>query len=128
MPLLDNPRYEAFAKTRAKGARLDDAYEDAGFAPGKGHASRLAARPEVAERIAELRAAGADRNMINAADIATSLMRLAKAAEALATPAGFKEARELMLVAQRLHGEIAERRRVERDQMDWDTRFPPKGA
>jgi phage terminase small subunit len=41
MPVLDNPRHEAFAQARAKGARLEQAYEEAGFAPGNGHASRL---------------------------------------------------------------------------------------
>ena len=40
MPQLENLRHEAFAQARAKGARLDDAYEDAGFAPSNGHASR----------------------------------------------------------------------------------------
>ena len=56
MSILQNHRHEAFAQARAAGARLDDAYEDAGFAPGRGHACRLAHTPEVAERIAELRA------------------------------------------------------------------------
>ena len=65
MPLLKNPRHEAFAHARAKGALLDDAYEDAGFAPGNGHASRLAQRPEVAGRIAELRALQSDLGEAN---------------------------------------------------------------
>jgi hypothetical protein len=42
MPTLDNPRYEFFAQARAKGARLDDAYEDAGCVLNKGHPSRPA--------------------------------------------------------------------------------------
>jgi hypothetical protein len=57
MPTLENPRYENFAQARAKGALLNDAYESAGFVPHRGHPSRLAYRAEVAERIAELRAA-----------------------------------------------------------------------
>ncbi|MGI9170060.1 MAG: hypothetical protein ACR2FH_07800, partial [Caulobacteraceae bacterium] len=56
MPVLDNPGHEAFALARAKGARLEDAYECAGFAPGNRHAARMAALPEVAERTVELRA------------------------------------------------------------------------
>ena len=56
MQPLPNFRYEAFAQARAKGARLEDAYEDAGFTPDRANASRLAARPEIADRIAELRA------------------------------------------------------------------------
>ncbi len=56
MPALPNFRQEAFAQRRAKGARLEDAYEDAGYTPSRSAASRLAARPEIADRIAELRA------------------------------------------------------------------------
>jgi len=50
MPILQNARHEIFAQSRAKGARLEDAYEDAGFIPGNGHAGKLAQRPEVSER------------------------------------------------------------------------------
>ncbi len=56
MPILPNSRQEAFARARAKGARLEDAYEDAGYTPSRFNASHLAARPEIADRIAELRA------------------------------------------------------------------------
>ena len=45
MPILQNPRHEAFAQSRSRGALLDEAYEHAGFIPGHGHASRLAATP-----------------------------------------------------------------------------------
>ncbi|MHB8531024.1 MAG: hypothetical protein ACYC8V_16125, partial [Caulobacteraceae bacterium] len=60
MPILQDPRQEAFARLRAAGATLSDAYEDAGYVPDNGHPSRLAGRKEVAERIAELRAEQAD--------------------------------------------------------------------
>ena len=56
MPTLRDPRREAFAQARAKGALLIDAYESAGFVRHRGHPSRLALKEEVAERIAELRA------------------------------------------------------------------------
>jgi hypothetical protein len=55
VPTLANPRYEAFAQPRAKGAFLDDAYERAGFVLHNGHPRRLACRAEVADRIAEIR-------------------------------------------------------------------------
>ena len=42
MPALQNPRYEAFARARAKGALLIDAYESAGFVRHRGLASGLA--------------------------------------------------------------------------------------
>jgi hypothetical protein len=56
MPALENTRHEAFAQAVTRGSRADQAYEDAGFAPGNDHGARLRAQPEVAERIAELRA------------------------------------------------------------------------
>lgn len=55
MPALKSSQHEAFARARAGGARLEDAYEDAGFAPDRAHAARLSKQALVAERIAELR-------------------------------------------------------------------------
>ena len=81
MPVLDNPRYERFAQARAKGARLDDAYEDAGFVLGKGHSSRLARRPEVAERIAELRAQRNVAEDVSPQKVIATLLHMAKAGE-----------------------------------------------
>jgi len=46
MPTLQNAQYEAFALARAKGATLNDAYEDAGYAPGNGHAKSIEAMKE----------------------------------------------------------------------------------
>ena len=114
MPLLQKPRHEAFAQARAKGALLDDAYEDAGFTPGNGHASRLACRPEVAERIAELRAAQVDLTEASAQAVIGALLRIAKASEALATPAGVKEARLTLLEICRLNADMASERARER--------------
>ena len=82
MPTLDNPRYEFFAQARAKGARLDDAYEDAGFVLNKGHSSRLARRPEVATRIAELRGQRNEADDISPQKVIATLLRMAKAGEA----------------------------------------------
>lgn len=115
MPILQNNRHEAFAQARAKGARLDDAYEDAGFAPGRGHASRLAHTPEVAERIAELRADQARLADASVQAVIVALLRIAKVGEDLGTPAGVKEARLTLLEAQRLTGALASSRSHERD-------------
>jgi cellobiose-specific phosphotransferase system component IIA len=117
MPILQNPRHEAFAQARAKGALMDDAYESAGFAPGNGHASRLAKQPEMIERVAELRAQQADANDANAQAVIAELIRMAKAGEALKTPAGVKEARINLLEAHRLADTLAKTRRGERNQM-----------
>lgn len=114
MPLLENPRHEAFAQARAKGVRLEDAYEDAGFTPGNRHASRLAERREVIDRIAELCALQADLYDANLQGVVASLLRVAKASEALATPAGVKETRLTLLEALRLSRELASERDEER--------------
>jgi hypothetical protein len=114
MPILQNPRHEAFAKARAEGARLQDAYEDAGFAHDRGHASRLAGQPQVAERIAELRAERADAADANPHAMIASLMRIAKACEDLATPAGLKEARLTLLEMRRPGAELAQERYMDR--------------
>jgi hypothetical protein len=103
MPTLDNPRYEAFAQARAKGARLDDAYEDAGFVLCKGHPSRLARRPEVAARIAELRSLRKEADDVSPQRLIAGLLRMAAAAEASENAALVKEARLALLDAARLH-------------------------
>ena len=120
MPLLENPRHEAFAQARAQGALLDDAYEDAGFAPGNGHASRLAKREEVAERIAELRAEQPDIKGAGTRGAIGTLLRLVEAGLAQGTPAGVKEARETLMEARRLHDNLADRRQRERKSMEVD--------
>jgi hypothetical protein len=56
LPLLPNPRHEQFSRFVAAGMTATDAYAAAGFS-GKGaaqSASRLAKRPDIAARIAEL--------------------------------------------------------------------------
>ena len=114
MPVLQNIRHEAFAVARARGARLFDAYEDAGFAHDRGHASRLAARQEVAERIAELRATRADEADASQQAVLAALLRLAKGAEDLKTPAVIREVRLTLVEAQRLFEQQAEQRKWDR--------------
>ena len=116
MPTLDNPRYEFFAQARAKGARLDDAYEDAGFVLNKGHPSRLARRPEVAARIAELRAQRNEADDISPQKVIATLLRMAKGGEGSENAALLKEARLALLDAARLHDGVAQGRR--HDQYD----------
>jgi hypothetical protein len=117
MPTLQNAQYEAFALARAKGARLDDAYEDAGFAPGNGHASRIALRAEVAERIAELRREQAEAEDASPQATIAALVRMAKANEALKSVEGTKEARLNLIEAHRLMADLASRRANERIDM-----------
>lgn len=115
MPILQNPRHEAFAQARAKGALLKDAFEDAGFAPDTSHASRLGREPEVAERIAELRAGQSDLDGAGPHALIGALLRAAKAAEADVSPGSLRELRLTLLEVDRLRQNLADRRDNERN-------------
>lgn len=54
MPVLANPKHEAFCKAIANGLKMVDAYEAAGYLRSPSAASQLNNRPEVQSRIAEL--------------------------------------------------------------------------
>ena len=110
MPTLENPRYEAFAQARAKGALLIDAYESAGFVRHRGHPSRLAWKPEVAERIAELRALQTDMEDVTPMGLLASLRRIIKAGENSENPTLVNAARLAILDASRLQAELAKAR------------------
>ena len=102
VPALKNLDHEAFAQARAAGATLHQAYEDAGYSPSRAHGSRLAGRPEIAERIAELRALDIAENPSGTAAVVAALLRIAKISEDLNSPGGIKEARLTLLEAHRL--------------------------
>ena len=117
MPTLTNTRYEFFAQARARGARLDDAYEDAGFVLNKGHSSRLARRPEIAQRIAELRVQRNEAEDVSPHKVIATLLRMAKAGEASENASLLKEARLALLDAARLHGDMDRARRFDQDDI-----------
>ncbi len=54
MPVLPNPRHEAFAQALANGKTADEAYVDAGYAENRGNATRLKANESVRKRVAEI--------------------------------------------------------------------------
>ena len=117
MSALENPRYEAFAQSRARGAFLEDAYEDAGYTAHNGHSSRVANRLEVRERIAELHCEQARAEEASPRSIIEALVRMARAAETTTSPAGAKEARLNLLEALRLQREISDMRRRDRENL-----------
>jgi hypothetical protein len=114
MPALDNARHEAFAQARARGARVEEAYEDAGFTPGNDHGALLACRNEVAERIAELRAQQTDMEQASTQAVIAALLRVVKCAEAATTPAAIREIRLTLLDVDRLRATIDYDRQLER--------------
>ena len=117
MPTLENPRHEAFAVARAKGATLHDAFEDAGFPPDRAHACRLAKRDDVAARIGELRAAREKAEESEPHMIIDALIRMARDSEALKTAAGVKEARLNLMEASHLRAALTASRNNERTQI-----------
>ena len=117
MPALDNPRWEAFCQARAKGMRLDDAYERAGFVLAKGHSSRLSKRPEVAARIADLRNLLHADSDVHRASLIAGLLRIARASEALATPAGAREARMALVDAAKVQKDLDAQRALDQREI-----------
>lgn len=61
MPVLRNPQWEKFANQIAKGETQMVAYERAGYPRHHGNANRLAQRPEVQARVAEILEKAANR-------------------------------------------------------------------
>ena len=121
MPFLDTPRHEIFAKARAKGVTLDDAYELAGFASVRGHSSRLAQRPDVAARIAELRLATAGWEETTGQAIVTAMLRMADARDYFDSPQRMKETR-LTLHGGAQTAKRTDRRARERAEYDRERR------
>ena len=109
-----NPRHEIFAKARAKGVRLEDAYELAGFAPVRGHASRLARRADVATRIAELRVAISGWEETTGQAIVGALLRMADSRDFFDSPQRMRETRLTLMEARNLQKELTEEREAER--------------
>ena len=114
MPQLGDVRHEAFARARARGARVEEAYEDAGFAPGNDHGSRLNRQEDVAERIAELRAQQSEIDEASTHAVIAALLRVVKAAEGATAPAAIREIRATLLEAERLRATIDYDRQLER--------------
>src|SRR5271165_6559528 len=116
MPTLRDPRHEAFAQARAKGALLIDAYESAGFVRHRGHPSRLALKDKVAERIAELCASQTDIDDTSPLGLLASLRRIIKAGEGSDNPTLVNAARLAIVDASRLRAELARQQAAERTQ------------
>jgi hypothetical protein len=120
MPALLDPRHEAFAQARAKGALLIDAYESAGFVRHRGHPSRLALRREVADRIAVLRFSQTESDDVSPQGLLASLRRIIKAGENSKNPALVNAARLAIVDASRIQAELARQQAVDRENIDKD--------
>jgi hypothetical protein len=115
-----NPRYEAFAQARARGALLNDAYEGGGFVPHRGDPSRLAYRAEVAERIAELRTAQTPAEDDTPVALLGALSRIIKAWEGSEDPSVVREARLAIVDAARSRRELEPAQAIDRAKIRSD--------
>lgn len=73
MPVLDNPRHEAFAQALFKGKTADEAYVLAGFKANRGNAATLKANQNIVKRLAELQERSAKKVEITVESLALEL-------------------------------------------------------
>ena len=78
--LLRNARHERFAQALAAGKTADEAYQDAGYKPDRGNASRLTANDSIRRRVEEITTRVAEKAEWTAADRLKMLDQIAKAA------------------------------------------------
>ena len=76
MPLLADPAYEIFAQSVAKGKSQSEAYVIAGYKENGSNASQLAAVPEVAARITEIKQVGAAAAQVTVTRVLGELARI----------------------------------------------------
>ncbi len=76
MPLLDNSTAEIFAQNVARGKSYNEAYVIAGYKENGGNASTYASRPEIANRITEIKEVIAARAMVSAERVLAELARI----------------------------------------------------
>ena len=86
MPVLKNPKQEAFCQARSLGRTLDQAYSDAGYKPSRAHAARLAANGSITDRIKELQNKTAELYEATAESVARELDEAIKFARKCKVP------------------------------------------
>lgn len=76
MPVLKNPRHEAFAQQLANGKPANEAYVMAGYKANDGNAARLKATDAIKARVAEIQGKAAERVEVSLVDIMRELERI----------------------------------------------------
>jgi hypothetical protein len=108
MPILFDPRHEAFAQALARGLSALAASREAAYSHHENsyRAKQRAAWPVIIDRVAEItmsRVWGGDANL---AEVFHELMRLARAAEKIASAAGLAIAKGSLTEAGRLRTKL----------------------
>jgi hypothetical protein len=83
MAPLKNPRHETFVQLLLQGESIIDAHERAGFARSDANSSRLKANPKVAERLAELQSAIAEKTVTTVEGLIAELKQARQQASSL---------------------------------------------
>lgn len=73
MPVLENPKHEAFVQCLAKGMSQAEAYAEAGYAPSEPNASRLTSNEKIKARLVELLETAAEQALVTVETIAAQL-------------------------------------------------------
>lgn len=73
MPVLSNPRHEAFAQAMAKGKTAGDAYVEAGYKPNRHNAAALAREEHISTRLTEILSKVAKKAEITVQSLADEL-------------------------------------------------------
>lgn len=76
MPVLKNPRHEAFAQQLAKGKTADEAYVLAGYKKNRKNASRLKTNEDIQARIEDILRRSAKKAEIQLADVIAEMAKL----------------------------------------------------
>ena len=109
MPTLPDPRQEAFARALPMGRPSGAARAKAGYTRGWKNTRARAEMPAIAARVTELREDLQGGEISDVAPVITALMRLAKKAGDMSTPAAMAAARGLLAEAAKLKGRLEDK-------------------
>jgi alkylation response protein AidB-like acyl-CoA dehydrogenase len=127
----ENPGWEAFARGRARGLNMTNAYGEAGYKHSRGAGSRLNKNPLVQMRIAELLIQRDALREARLEETIVALVTLARGADPK-NGAALREARAARLEAHRLGGLLTQRRKAETweppppmTEAEWEAKYGP---
>jgi phage terminase small subunit len=112
VPILPNARHEKFCQALIEGKTAGEAYISAGYRPNRANASVLKSKQNIAARVAEIQAGGADRAQVTVKSIIENLKRIAKKAEDLGDARGLQAARASWEGIAKISGLVVERREI----------------
>jgi len=81
MPILANPKHEAFAQARVQGKTADESYIAAGYKPHRGNAHRLSTNESMVARVKELQSASVERTLVTVESLTQELEDIRVAAK-----------------------------------------------